>query len=48
MPTNEPPIYTGDALKDYREWLGADSYEATGAIGGNGLGIQPDSSVFEG
>ena len=35
IPSPLPPIYTGDKLKDYREWLGADSYEATGAIGGS-------------
>ena len=35
IPSPLPPIYTGEALKDYREWLGADSYEATGAIGGS-------------
>jgi vanillate/3-O-methylgallate O-demethylase len=35
IPSPLPPIYTGDKLKAYREWLGADSYEATGAIGGS-------------
>ena len=36
IPSPLPGIYTGDGmLKDYREWLGADSYEATGAIGGS-------------
>jgi len=30
-----PAVYTGAALADYREWLGADSYEATGSIGGS-------------
>jgi len=30
-----PAIYTGDKLKAYRQWLGADSYEATGSIGGS-------------
>ena len=38
IPSPLPPIYTGDELKDYREWLGADSYEATGAIGGSFVG----------
>jgi vanillate/3-O-methylgallate O-demethylase len=38
IPSPLPPIYTGDKLKDYREWLGADSYEATGAIGGSFVG----------
>ena len=35
IPSPLPAIYTGDKLKSYREWLGADSYEATGAIGGS-------------
>lgn len=35
IPSPLPAIYTGDKLTAYREWLGADSYEATGAIGGS-------------
>jgi vanillate/3-O-methylgallate O-demethylase len=35
IPSPLPAIYTGDELKAYREWLGADSYEATGSIGGS-------------
>ena len=35
IPSPLPAIYTGGKLKAYREWLGADSYEATGAIGGS-------------
>ncbi|OYY70252.1 aminomethyl transferase family protein [Sphingomonas sp. 28-63-12] len=35
IPSPLPAIYTGTKLKAYREWLGADSYEATGAIGGS-------------
>jgi vanillate/3-O-methylgallate O-demethylase len=36
IPSPLPGIYTGDGmLKDYREWLGGDSYEASGAIGGS-------------
>lgn len=38
IPSPLPAIYTGDKLKDYREWLGADSYEATGSIGGSFVG----------
>ncbi|MDR5709199.1 MAG: aminomethyl transferase family protein [Armatimonadota bacterium] len=30
-----PAIYTGEALRPYREWLPATSAEATGAIGGS-------------
>src|SRR5690554_5564406 len=36
IPSPLPGIYTGDGmLKDYRDWLGADSYEAVGSIGGS-------------
>lgn len=36
IPSPLPGIYTGDGmLAAYRDWLGADSYEATGAIGGS-------------
>jgi vanillate/3-O-methylgallate O-demethylase len=36
IPSPLPGIYTGDGmLKAYREWLGADSYEASGTIGGS-------------
>ncbi|WP_126173027.1 vanillate/3-O-methylgallate O-demethylase [Altericroceibacterium xinjiangense] len=38
IPSPLPAIYTGDKLEDYRKWLGADSYEATGAIGGSFVG----------
>ena len=35
IPSPLPAIYTGDKLKAYREWLGPNSYEATGGIGGS-------------
>ncbi len=35
IPSPLPAIYSGDKLKAYRQWLGADSYEATGSIGGS-------------
>jgi vanillate/3-O-methylgallate O-demethylase len=35
IPSPLPAIYTGEQLKPYRQWLGADSYEATGSIGGS-------------
>ena len=38
IPSPLPAIYTGDALQGYREWLGEDSYEATGSIGGSFVG----------
>ncbi|MFB0612237.1 vanillate/3-O-methylgallate O-demethylase [Aurantiacibacter poecillastricola] len=38
IPSPLPAIYTGEKLADYRKWLGADSYEATGSIGGSFIG----------
>lgn len=36
IPSPLPGIYTGDGMmKDYRQWLGADAYEANGSIGGS-------------
>jgi len=36
IPSPLPGIYTGDGmLKDYRDWLGSDSYEALGSLGGS-------------
>lgn len=35
IPSPLPAIYTGEKLADYRRWLGVDSYEATGSIGGS-------------
>lgn len=36
IPSPLPGIYTGDGmLADYRDWLGADMYEAAGSIGGS-------------
>jgi len=35
IPSPLPAIYTGAELKPYREWLGADSYEANASIGGS-------------
>ena len=35
IPSPLPAIYSGEDLKPYREWLPADGYEATGAIGGS-------------
>jgi len=35
IPSPLPAVYTGDKLKAYREWLPANSYEATGALGGS-------------
>jgi vanillate/3-O-methylgallate O-demethylase len=35
VPSPLPAIYTGEELRGYREWLGADSYEATNALAGS-------------
>jgi vanillate/3-O-methylgallate O-demethylase len=35
IPSPLPAIYSGEKLKPYRQWLGVDSYEATGSIGGS-------------
>ncbi|MCB1367515.1 MAG: aminomethyltransferase family protein [Rhodobacteraceae bacterium] len=36
IPSPLPGIYTGDGmLAEYRDWLGADAYEAVGSIGGS-------------
>lgn len=35
IPSPLPGIYTGEELRSYREWLGADSYEATNAVAGS-------------
>jgi vanillate/3-O-methylgallate O-demethylase len=35
IPSPLPAVYSGDEMKSYREWLPADSYEASGSIGGS-------------
>jgi vanillate/3-O-methylgallate O-demethylase len=35
IPSPLPAIYTAEELRSYREWLGADSYEATNALAGS-------------
>lgn len=35
IPSPLPAIYTGEELRDYREWLPADGYEATNALAGS-------------
>ena len=35
IPSPLPGIYTGEAEKGYREWLGADAYEATAPLAGS-------------
>jgi vanillate/3-O-methylgallate O-demethylase len=35
IPSPLPAVYTGAALKKYREWLPAGGYEGTGSIGGS-------------
>ncbi len=38
IPSPLPGIYTGEELRGYREWLGADSYEANNALAGSFVG----------
>jgi syringate O-demethylase len=40
IPSPLPAIYTGDSMKDYRDWLTANDYEAKCSIGGSYV---PDS-----
>jgi vanillate/3-O-methylgallate O-demethylase len=35
IPCPLPAVFTGDALKAYREWLPAQGYEGTGSLGGS-------------
>ncbi|MDX1562421.1 MAG: aminomethyl transferase family protein [Gammaproteobacteria bacterium] len=35
IPSPLPAIYTGDSTRAYRQWLGADSYEAKASLGGS-------------
>jgi vanillate/3-O-methylgallate O-demethylase len=35
IPSPLPAVYSGADMKPYREWLGADSYEATASLGGS-------------
>jgi vanillate/3-O-methylgallate O-demethylase len=35
IPCPLPAVFTGDAMRAYREWLPADGYEATGSLGGS-------------
>jgi vanillate/3-O-methylgallate O-demethylase len=35
IPSPLPAVYTGEKMRAYREWLPADSYEATGTLGGS-------------
>jgi vanillate/3-O-methylgallate O-demethylase len=35
IPSPLPAVYTGNAMKKYREWLPADGYEGTASIGGS-------------
>lgn len=40
IPSPLPAIYTGEAMRPYREWLPADGFEATCSVGGS---FQPDN-----
>jgi vanillate/3-O-methylgallate O-demethylase len=40
IPSPLPAIYTGEAMRPYREWLSANSFEATCSVGGS---FQPEN-----
>ncbi len=35
IPCPLPAVFTGDSMRDYREWLPAQGYEGTGSLGGS-------------
>ena len=35
IPSPLPAVYTGEAMRPYREWLPADGYEGSGSLGGS-------------
>jgi vanillate/3-O-methylgallate O-demethylase len=35
IPSPLPAVYSGDAMRAYREWLSADAYESTASLGGS-------------
>ena len=35
IPSPLPAVYTGEAMRSYREWLPANGYEGTGSLGGS-------------
>lgn len=35
IPSPMPAVYSGDAMKPYRQWLSADGFEATASLGGS-------------
>ena len=35
IPSELPAIYSGDSMREYREWLPADGFEATSSLGGS-------------
>ena len=35
IPSPLPAVYTGEAMKSYREWLGMNRYEVAGSLGGS-------------
>lgn len=46
IPSPLPAIYTGDLLKDYREWLPDDGYEARASLGGSFLSDNVEDYYF--
>jgi syringate O-demethylase len=46
IPSPLPAVYTGDSLKDYREWLPAVGYEASASLGGSFLSSDIEDYYF--
>ncbi|MGD2103000.1 MAG: aminomethyl transferase family protein [Acidimicrobiia bacterium] len=46
IPSPLPAIYSGDGMKDYREWLPADGYEARASLGGSFLSEDIEDYYF--
>jgi vanillate/3-O-methylgallate O-demethylase len=44
IPSPLPAVYTGEAMRSYREWLPANGYEGTGSLGGSY--VSPDIESY--
>ena len=46
IPSPLPAVYSGEKMKSYRQWLGAESYEARASIGGSFVSRQIEDYYF--
>ncbi len=46
IPSPLPAVYSGEKLKPYRQWLGAESYEAKASIGGSLVSAKIEDYYF--